>query len=525
MGKNSDEMRAMIKAAKSEHALRNPEPPAPRTWTPQRGPQTAFFESDAFELLYGGAAGGGKSEALVMDAINLCLTNPGYRAILFRRTFPEIEKSLVPRVTDVLYGHCRNRAQGMEWHFPNGSLLYLSHLQRNEDKERHKSVEYDYIGFDELTSFDEDQYTYLFSRCRGSKDVPRFIRSASNSTGRGHSWVKKRFVDFDLGEDGLPLDVKAFAMTTYDYAYGWLYRGRVYTSFEELPEKFEGGEPAFCEKEYVVWKEKKSGLTRAFVPALLWGNAALLQNDPGYVRRLRTMDAKTQSALLYGSWDIFEGQFFASWNPDVHVTDPLPLPANWKRYVAIDYGYASPMCALWFCVDESGNVYVYRELYGKGMSTAEQARKIAEMTGPDEKIEWFACDPSLFQKSGGGETHAQIYDREGIALIPSSNRRAPGWALLHQALKDRRIKIFRNCVNTIRTIPTLTHSAHNVEDLDTQQEDHAVDVIRYFLLTWRGYKSPVIGDAGAGAPEWFSEAMKKKNLGGMKKKIFTRVRL
>jgi hypothetical protein len=517
----NEEIRQMVRDAHAQAAEDAP-PPKP-TWSPQQGSQFAYFECPAFELLYGGAAGGGKTENLVMEAAHLCSTYDGYRAILFRRTFPEIEKSLVPRVTDLLYGENRSRDQGMEWHFPNGSVLYLSHLQKEEDKERYKSSEFDWIGFDELTSFTETQYVYMFTRCRGKRPVPRYVRAGSNPTGPGHSWVKKRFVNFDVGDDGQPLDVTPYQAVMFDFAYGWRVKGQTYTTFEELPDNYQKGEPVFSEREYIIYKEKKSGLTRAFLPSLLWGNAALLKNDPDYVKRMQAVDHKQQQGLLYGSWDMFEGQFFGEWNPDIHVVEPRVIPPSWRRYVAIDYGYTSPMCALWFAVDEDGIIWVYRELYGKNMTTFEQAARVVEMTEEDEKIEWYAADPALFAHSGAGESHAMIYDRAGVSLIASSNRRGPGWALLHEVLRDGGIKFFRTCVNTIRTLPSLTHSPHNPEDVNTKQEDHAADVLRYFLLTWRGFKSPALKQAdGGGTPAWFAEQMRKNN---PIRKRTTRVRL
>ena len=435
------------------------------TWEPQKGPQTAFFTCPAFELLYGGAAGGGKSEALIVQAVANCIKYPNYRAILFRRTFPEIQKSLVPRVSYFIYSAAKSRNQGLEWNFPNGSVLYLSHLQREDDKEKHKSSEYDYIGFDELTSFSQTQYEYLFTRCRGTTPVPRMVRAATNPSGAGHGWVRERFVDHTKDDDGKLKNLSPDGSPLpYDYAYGWLVNHQVYTDFSNLPDDFRFGEPAFEERSYQVWKDKNSKLTRAFIPALLWCNAKLLKADPEYVLRMRSQNEKTQQALLYGSWDVYEGQFFSTWDPDAHVVDAFPIPESWRRYVGIDYGYTAPAAALWFAVDNNGIIYAYRELYGSKMTTSEQARSIIEMTG-EEKIEWYAADPSMFSKTGAGESHAQIYHREGVPILPSSNKRIPGWALIHEVLASHRIKIFRNCVNLIRTIPTLTHGT-NPEDLD-----------------------------------------------------------
>jgi len=482
-----------------------------KQWYPQKGPQHTFFTCPAFELLYGGAAGGGKSESLIVQAIVNCQTFPNYRAVIFRRTFPEIQTSLIPRVSEYLYGSVKTRNQGREWVFPNGSILYLSHLQHEDDKEKHKSSEYDYIGFDELTSFSESQYVYLFSRCRGKTNVPRMVRACTNPSGIGHGWVRARFVDFPLDEKGNPIELTPDGEPLpYEYAFGWRVNGRVYTSFTDLPDDFASGEPAFEERTYQVWKDTRSDLSRAYIPALLWGNAHLLKSDPEYVKRLRSLPDKQQASLLYGLWDIYEGQFFSTWNPDSHVIDAIELPSHWRRYVGIDYGYTAPMATYWLAVDGDGIIYVYRELYARKLSSSDQALTIGEMTG-EEKIEWFACDPSMFSRSGSGETHAQIYDRHGVSLIPASNKRVPGWALIHEALANNRIKIFKNCTNLIRTIPTLTHARTNPEDLDSNQEDHALDALRYCISTLRGLASPDrVAENGEVIPDWFRERVQKR---------------
>ena len=217
---------------------------------------------------------------------------------------------------------------------------------------------------------------------------------------------------------------------------------------------------------------------------------------------------KTQQALLYGSWDLFEGQFFSEWDPEVHVTKPFSIPESWQRFVAIDYGYSAPFCALWFALDPDGKLYCYRELYGKKLTTSEQATQILNFS-KGEKIEWFTCDPSMFARQGSGESHADVYGRHNLYLIASSNKRVPGWALMHEYLSSGKLTFFSNCVNTIRTLPSLVHAKHNPEDLDTTQEDHAADTIRYMLLTLKGLVTSIQKPVQE-YPEWWTEMQKKK---------------
>lgn len=486
-------------------------PEEQKIWTPMRGSQYAFHSTDVDELLYGGAAGGGKSDSLLVESLRQ-VGVPGYTAIIFRRTYPELEKSLVPKAYDLLYGSAKPSNKGMTWSFPNGSKIHLSHLQREEDKEKHKSNEYDFIGFDELTSFTESQYVYLFSRLRGKNpEIQRFMRSATNPTGVGHGWVKKRFLNPD------PESVTLLGGQPYEFAAGWKYKGKTYTDFESLPDGFEKGDPVFTEEHFKIWKDNKSGITRAFIPALLWGNTHIIKSDPDYVKRLKTLPHKQQQALLYGSWDLFEGQFFSEWDPDINTCKPFSIPPHWKRFVAIDYGYTAPASVHWYALSEDGKVYVYRELYGSKLTTEDQAESILKMTGEDERIDWYAADPSMWARSGHGvgERHVDIYDRAGVPLTPSSRDRKAGWALMHQYIASGKLVFFTNCDKAISTIPSLIHSKMNPEDLDTTQEDHAADDCRYFLLTLHGMKSNVLFDEQQTQepPDWWKlvRARQKKN--------------
>lgn len=473
-------------------------------WNPQRGSQLAFHENiDTFELLYGGAAGGGKSDSLIVEALRYVDT-PGYRGILFRRTFPELEKSLVPRIYEFLSGVAKPSNKGTEWKFQNGSVLYLSHLQHEEDKEKHKSAEYDFAGFDELTSFTESQYVYLFSRVRGKNDkIIRRVRAATNPTGPGHGWVKERFINHN------PDEVKLYAYFEYEFAKGWRVDQNVFSNFAELPDDYTRGEPEFSKEKYLEYREVKSGLTRAFIPALLWGNAKLLQSDPTYVNRLRALPHKQQQALLYGHWDVFEGQFFSEWDPEIHVEDPPIVPDSWRKFVAIDYGYHAPFCALWGAVDNDGILHIYRELYAVRLNAMEQASQI-RLLSQQEEIDWFAADPSMFNNQGSGESIAQMYDRHGVNLLASNNSRPAGWAIMHDYLMSGKIKVSRACANLIRTLPSLNFNAKKPDDLDTQQEDHAADALRYMLLTLRGFKSQERPLKDPSIPEWWDEVKRRQ---------------
>lgn len=155
--------------------------------------------------MYGGAAGGGKSVALLAAALQF-VTVPGYSAILFRRTFSDLNlpKALIPLSHLFLQGtDAKWDGQKYQWSFPNGATLSFGYLKSEIDKYRYQGAAFQFCGFDELTQFTESQYRFLHSRLRKPEGmpVPIRMRAASNPGGIGHSWVKARFIDKATRED------------------------------------------------------------------------------------------------------------------------------------------------------------------------------------------------------------------------------------------------------------------------------------------------------------------------------------
>ena len=250
--------------------------------------QQAFINSAAFETLYGGAAGGGKSYGQIVDALLYALKYPGSKQLILRRTYRELERSLIGTALTVyprgLYAY---NASNHIMTFKNHSIVDFGFCHNENDVYIYQSAEYDVIRFDELTHFTEQMYLYLISRCRGANDYPKHIKSSTNPCGIGHAWVKSRFIDI------------APPNTLYTSANG----------------------------------------TRIFIPATVQENRFLMDTDPDYIKRLENLSERDKQALLYGDWDIFEGQYFTEWT-GISVTQPIELPTIsgvicyglWLRY-------------------------------------------------------------------------------------------------------------------------------------------------------------------------------------------------
>ena len=438
-------------------------------WKPQEK-QAAFMARGEYEALYGGAAGGGKSDALLCEALRQ-VHIPHYRALLLRKTYPQLSE-LIDR-SRILYGAAFPGAvyNGTEhcWRFASGAKIYFGSMQHREDRVNYQGKRYDFIGFDELTHFTFEEYSYLFSRNRPSGPGTRvYIRAATNPGGVGHGWVKERFVD--PAPPMTPIEEKQRVI---------------------LPD---GSEKVFTR-------------SRIFIPSTVFDNGALLRNSPEYLASLSMLPEAEKQALLYGSWDSFQGQVFREWrnapNPrhkNTHVIAPFRIPQSWRIWRGFDFGYARPFAVGWFAADTEGRMYHIRELYGcsgvpnEGVkwNPVEIARKIREIEETDENIRGRriigVADPSVFDESRG-ESVAQMMAKSPnfIYFSPGDNNRLPGKMQFHYRLSfdDRgepMFYCFDTCRNFIRTVPNLCYDPRNVEDIDTDGEDHIYDMTRYVMM-------------------------------------------
>ena len=440
-------------------------------------------------LLYGGAAGGGKSELITYHAHELSLKYPGHRSLLIRTALPELRRSLIIR-TQVRYSQLKVKAQlrsvdNMKaWWYENGSIIEYGYCARDEDVSQFMSAEYDFIAFDEATQFTAYQMLMISGRLRTSRKmaeagVKTHVAFATNPGDRGHTFLYQSLVT--------PTHYGKQAVV-YDVSEG--FENPNIVRLVPLPDDLE--ELAALEIDH----DPNNHLVVAFVPSTVMDNPFI---DPTYRKNLSMLPDVERRQKLLGDWDTFTGQYFGEFDRSIHVVEPFNIPKEWQRYRGIDFGTANPFCCLWGAMDPSdGTMYIYREAYQKNLTTAEQARLVKRMSidehGKAESILMTVIDPSTFSNVAGlGTTVALQYNAQGVIVARAKNARIAGWQNMRRYMMPHpidgkvRVKMFSSCQNLIRTIPLMRHSQQNIEDLDTKDEDHAVDALRY-LLACRPYE-------------------------------------
>lgn len=408
--------------------------------------------------MYGGSKGGGKTDWLLIDFLEpSLLENPRYRGIIFRRTFPRL-REIIDRSFQYFLGLAQFNKGDRCWEFPSGAKLFFGHCQYEESKYDYQGHEYQYIGFDQIEEFTQSQYEFLKVQGRTTdKQIFVRIRATANPGNVGHLWVKQRFID--------------------------------------------NREPM------VVYKDQL-GLTSMFIPAKVYDNPSLIENDPLYVKRLEALPEQDRKALLEGDWNIFAGQYFKEWRQEVHVIEPYFIPAFWKRFIAGDYGHKKPSSIGWYAINPEGGIVRYREIYKEGLYYDTLAELMCELSS-DENISYAVFDPAIFGdkqhhsinkdsregKSGAEimqETVNQWFEKHGrqndsFLITRADNRRIEGWGNVKQYLRivdgESKFKVFSTCTNFITTFPANVHDEKKVEDVDTDGEDHSADEVRYAIMS------------------------------------------
>jgi len=427
------------------------------------GPQTDFLSASEQEVLYGGAAGGGKSFAMLADPVRY-FNNPLSNKLLVRRSTEElrelisVSKQLYPRAIPGIKFLERDKT----WIAPSGASLWLSYLDRDDDVSRYQGQAFNWIGFDELTQWPSPfAWNYMRSRLRTTRNsgLNLYQRATTNPGGAGHSWVKKTFVDPAVNN----------------------------TAFNATDP--ETGEDIVWPKGHT--KQGQPLFKRRFIPATLFDNPYLAE-DGLYEANLLSLPEHQRKQLLEGNWDVNEGAAFTEWNRNLHVIEPFEIPNSWARFRACDYGYGSYTGVVWIAVSPDEQLIVYRELYCSKVIATDLADMILEAEH-GEKIRYGVLDSSLWHNRGDtGPSLAEQMVQKGCRWRPSDRSkgsRIAGKNELHRRLQvddfteEPRLVFFNTCTNIISQIPALPLDKNNSEDVDTNSEDHLYDALRYGIMT------------------------------------------
>jgi len=410
--------------------------------------QLVFHNAGARNVLYGGAAGGGKSHALRWDAYIRCLARANYRCLLLRRTYPELESThleMVPvDLAEGLPGEFLKSDRKVT--FPNGSLLRFGHCEDEAAVGKYLSTEYDAIYFDELVTFTEKQFLMIRSRARSTKPgVKPVIRAGTNPGGPESHWVRRRFIWQDI------------------------------TAKED---------PRYRPEDYL------------YVPATLDDNPHIDQAE--YAANLESLPEELARAYRFGDWDIFPGQYFGEWRKDRHLSrEHVEHAREHPRVLLMDYGYVKPGYVGWMVHLPEGHAYLEDEYVPVRVSPHEQGVEIGLRTkarGLKRLLylvyDWQMETPSQDTGERIIETVRRGIRAAGVAVGPrkADKDRVNGWPRFRAWLKDAPdgqpwLTVSPQCKYAARTIPALVSDGTNPEDVDSDGEDHAADALRYWAMS------------------------------------------
>lgn len=434
-------------------------------WEPQEGAQSSAILADwCDELFYGGQRGGGKSDFQLGYQEDAALSYEGKsRGIMFRKTYNELEE-LQSRASEIFpnsgaiyktqpsaqypFSNC--------WYWPNGATVKMRYIEHERDYGRYHGHQYSHISFDEVTEYGTPNGLLKMMSClRNAHGVPCSVRLTGNPGGKGHSWVKQRYIDVAA--------------------------------------------------HYIPFTDPDTGFTRMYIPSQTSDNKILLGKDPYYKNRIKAAAAgniELEKAWLNGDWDIVAGAYFTEFRRDKHVIKPFNIPTGWARYRCFDWGSSRPFACYWLAVSDGtikgiprGVLIAYREYYGMEVGkpntglkmTAKAVAKEIKRLDKEETTGsggWGVADPAIFSVNGGISI-AEDMRKEGVIWRRADNKRQAGWQQLRMRLqgdeetKQPLIFFFDTCIHAIRTLPALQHDDHDIEDIDSDMEDHAADAIRY----------------------------------------------
>jgi len=401
--------------------------------------QYEFHTCPALYRLYGGALGGGKTDALRWEAINQCLNIPNWNALILRKHYDDLEQNHIQRMRSQL------PAEMYRWNgtkliatFPNNSTLRFSYCDKDDDVYRFMSDEYGFIGFDELTQFSLFQWQYMMTRNRSTTGFRPNMAGATNPPGPGHVWVKALWI-------------------------------------KKCPA------PGMEKHEY-------NADDYAFIPAKLSDNP-YLREDKEYVGKLERIPAPLRKALLEGSWDLASGQFFDCWNEN--VVRRVEIQPWWARWIGGDWGWRHDSAILWLATDDNAErIHVYRELVIPHTPPKRLAEDIVRMSR-GEKIDAFYFSHDAFAEKTAVHTIAsemgEVMVGEGLPCpTRCQNARESGWMQLYQMIVDGTLTIDPSCKALIECVPELQHDDEKPGDVIKHDLDNPADALRYGVASrWR----------------------------------------
>lgn len=409
--------------------------------------QRQFHESNAKYRLFGGAAGPGKTKALLWEAIYQALQVPGSDSLLLRRTYPELESSLlayfrrdVPREFYRKYNEAKHV---VTWH--NGSTTRFGYCRNENDVYRYQGAEFLFIGLDELTHFTLKQWQFLTSRNRCPIPGSRCkMAGASNPGNIGHAWVKALWVDkkppAGFEQSGL------YDPSDYDFV-----RARI----EDNP---------------------------------------IYANDADYRHTLEILPEHLRRAFLDGDWNVFAGQYFDVFDYGRHTARPeeIRLENWWPRWISIDWGFQHPSAVYWHCAvpagsDQGARIVTYRELVQSGLSPRMLAQGIIERCGRENIGEVFLSPDAFAHRTAEAsiaEQLGEVLSANGLPRpAPADDDRVGGWQYMYQLLEANAWVITENCAKLIECMPTLVRDLGRSEDIRKVDGDDPADSARYGLVS------------------------------------------
>jgi len=425
--------------------------------------QYLFMQSTTRHTAYGGARGGGKSwvmrEQAVMDAMRYGRKDEwssGIRICFIRRTLKDLMLNHLEPLKLMTKGFATYNANEKCFYFKNGATIQFAYCDCDNDADHMQGIEYQEIFLEEATQLKEEWIKKIAASCRGVDDFPHRVFYSCNPGGPGHAYIKRLFVD------------------------------RLFTD-EENPEDY------------------------SFVQARVTDNKVLQQYSPEYISFLKNLPVTIRKAWLDGDWNIYQGSYFPEFvnAPDhyedglwTHVIDPIEIRPHWKIFRGLDWGFFRPFSVGWFALSDEydGILYHFKELYGVQKSGNDSMPDVGVQWPPERVFQTIReieetdpvlkgkqiigiADPAIFQSQTGTSIADTGMDC-GVYFLPGDNTRLAGWMQCRYRLQFNeygrpRFQVFNTCKEFIRTIPLLQHDDRNVEDCNSQAEDHIADMWRY----------------------------------------------